>query len=54
MRQQIEAIIDQLIDLLDHLDGDGDLESDPAEYGIGDLDGLLEQLAQPGFTSSVS
>ncbi|SCW34287.1 hypothetical protein [Ancylobacter rudongensis] len=57
LRQRAERTIEELIELLDELDGESDLEDngddgpidddegeeDPAEIGIGDLDGLLEQ-----------
>ncbi|WP_167414951.1 hypothetical protein [Sinorhizobium fredii] len=43
MREQIETLIEQLIDLLDRLDGDPDIELDLAEDGIADLAGLMEQ-----------
>lgn len=40
-------------ELLDRLDGDTDIEFDPAECGIADKDGLLEQILLPGFLESV-
>lgn len=43
MREQIENLIEQLIDLLDRLDGDPDIELDPAEDGIADIAGMMEQ-----------
>jgi hypothetical protein len=49
VREQLENLIDQLIELLDRLDGDPDIELDPAEDGIADFDGLIEQVALPGF-----
>lgn len=49
VRERLENLIEQLIDVLDRLDGDPDIEFDPAEDGIADLDGLLEQVARPGF-----
>ncbi len=49
MRKRLEYLIDQLIEVLDRLDGDPDIELDPAEAGIADLDGLLEQVSRPGF-----
>ncbi len=48
MREQIETLIEQLIDLLDRLDGDPDLEFDPAEDGIADMDGFMEQITAHG------
>lgn len=47
-RHKIEHAIDMLIALLDAADGDPDLEDDereydPAEKGIADHDGLIEQ-----------
>lgn len=45
MRERIEDLIEQLIDLLDRLDGDPDIEFDPAEDGIADIDGVMEQTA---------
>ncbi|QKK15624.1 hypothetical protein [Rhizobium indicum] len=49
MRERIENLIEQLIELLDRLDGDPDIEVDPAEDGVADFDGLIEQIALPGF-----
>ena len=50
VRRRLEATLENLIDLLDQLDGDPDLEDghdrevDPAESGIADDDGRIEQL----------
>ena len=68
VRRQVEAHIQQLIDMLDDIDGDADLEPelgvgddcegdderehDPAEYGIADLGGLMEQLGAYGAAPS--
>lgn len=54
MREQIETLIEQLIDLLDRFDGNSDIELDPAEDGIADWDGLMEQVALPGFLEAVA
>ena len=54
LRERAERTIEALIAMLDELDGDpdledheleddGDLEWDPAENGLGDPDGLIEQ-----------
>lgn len=57
LRRRAERTIEELIGLLDELDGDADVEDngddgpidddereeDPAELGIGDPDGVLEQ-----------
>ena len=50
LRRRLESTLENLIGLLDELDGDPDLEDDddreddPAESGIGDDDGRVEQL----------
>ena len=50
LRRRLESTLENLIGLLDELDGDPDLEDghdredDPAESGIGDDDGRIEQL----------
>lgn len=58
LRERAERAIEALIAMLDELDGDPDLEDngddggiddderewDLAEFGIGDADGLIEQL----------
>jgi hypothetical protein len=49
LRERLENLIEQLIEVLDRLDGDPDIELDPAEDGIADFDGLIEQIALPGF-----
>ncbi|MDE3176821.1 MAG: hypothetical protein KGM15_12030 [Pseudomonadota bacterium] len=49
LRRRLEASLENLIGLLDELDGDPDLEDghdregDPAERGLADADGLAEQ-----------
>ncbi|MEZ2219551.1 hypothetical protein [Rhizobium sp. RCC_161_2] len=53
MREKIENLIEQLIELLDRFDGDPDIELDPAEDGIADWDGLLEQLGNHGTFAEV-
>lgn len=46
-RARIEALVEMLIAILDQDDGDtdieqdADIEADPAEIGIADLDGLI-------------
>lgn len=53
MRERLENLIEQLIELLDRLDGDPDIELDPAEDGIADFDAILEQFGNHGTTSVV-
>ena len=49
VRAALEAHVERCIAMLDALDGDPDLEDgadverDPAEAGVGDLDGMWEQ-----------
>ncbi|CAN7313923.1 hypothetical protein LJR251_001638 [Rhizobium rhizogenes] len=53
MRERLENIIELLIELMNRLDGDPDIEFDPAEDGIADLEAILEQYGNHGMTSVV-
>ena len=44
LRREARDEIERLLAFLDETEPDPDLEGDPAEAGIADYDGLLEQL----------
>ena len=60
LRRRVEAAIENIIGLLDELDGDADLEDspdtedDPAELGIADDEGLREQcVGEPSLGATI-
>jgi len=67
LRQRAERTIEELIELLDELDGDTDVEDngddgaidddereqDPAETGIADLAGMMEQCPNSWHGSAI-
>lgn len=53
-RSRVEALVETLIELVDQMDGDTDVEFDPAEHGIADDDGVAEQYGRPGFVGMVA